>query len=445
MSKRFVLSSGVLAFAGVVGMLADGPTVAVSGAVPLQSTYRMTPANDGDPVVEWNRILNDTVLNTVPAPSSLVTSRSAALVAAAVFDAVNGVDRRYAPIHVTARAPSHVSGKAAAIQAAYAILIRLYPSQAAFLAMRRDTSMAAIGSTHAVQRGTLWGQAVADSIWAARQSDGFTPPMAPFIGSATLGFWRPTPSANASGAGPQFATMTPWVLARPSQFRPPPPPALASAEYAADYNETRMWGGATGSLRQADDSDVAVFWSGNGTLYWTRIATQLAMGRHRTLVENAHLFAVLHIAMADASIAAWDAKYRYVFWRPVTAIRSLDEDGNDSTDPDPTWTPFLTTSAHPEYPSGHANLAGAAATVLGAAFGDHAAFQASSETMPGILRSFVGFSTAIDEMANARVYGGMHFRTACVQGSTLGATVARYVLRRAMRPLHGGWDGGRDD
>ena len=205
--------------------------------------------------------------------------------------------------------------------------------------MRRNTSIAVLGSAQAVQRGMLWGQAVADSIWVARQSDGFTPAMAPFMGSATLGFWRPTPPGNLSGSGPQFATMTPWVLTRPSQFRPAPPPALASADYAADYNETRMWGGATGSLRQPDDADVARFWSGNGTLYWNRIATQLAAARHRTLVENAHLFAVLHIAMADSSIATWDAKYRYVFWRPVTAISSLDDDGNASTDPDPSWTP----------------------------------------------------------------------------------------------------------
>ena len=188
-----------------------------------------------------------------------------------------------------------------------------------------------------------------------------------------------------------------------------------------------------------------MFWSGNGTLFWTRIATQLAAARHQTLVENAHLFAVLHIAMADASIACWDAKYRYVFWRPVTAIRSLDDDGNASTDPDPSWAPFLTTSAHPEYPSGHSNLAGAAATVLGALFGEDAEFDASSETMPGTLRSFVGFSGAIEEMANARVFGGMHFRTACVRGSALGSTVARYVLRHAMGPWRGGRDGDDND
>jgi hypothetical protein len=252
--------------------------------------------------------------------------------------------------------------------------------------------------------------------------------------------WRPTPPANAPGVGPQFATMTPWVPTRPSLFRPAPPPAPASAEYATDFNETKMWGSATGSMRQQADSDVAVFWSGNGTLFWTRIAGQLAASRHRTLAENAHLFAVLHVAMADASIACWDAKYRYLLWRPVTAIRSLDNDGNSATDADPSWTPFLTTSAHPEYPSGHSNLAGAAATVLEAIFGDDAVFTATSETMTGAERSFVGFSGAVAEMHDARVFGGMHFRTACVRGSALGSTVARYVMRHAMRPLPRGWD-----
>jgi membrane-associated phospholipid phosphatase len=137
--------------------------------------------------------------------------------------------------------------------------------------------------------------------------------------------------------------------------------------------------------------------------------------------------------LADASIATWDAKYRYVFWRPVTAIQSSDDDGNDETVPDPAWSPFLTTSAHPEYPSGHANLVGAAATVLSAIFGDDVSFDATSETMPGSVRSFVGFDRAIEEMADARVFGGMHFRTACVQGSALGSTVASYVLSHAMR------------
>ena len=444
MGKRLVLSTAVLAGATAVAVLTGGPTLSGSGSLSAERETRTARVDEVDPVLEWNQILNDTTLSTVPVPSSLVASRSAALVAAAVFDAINGIERQDEPMLITARAPFATSERAAAIQAAFATLVRLYPAAAGTLTTRRDASIAALGpgrpweSAQAVNRGVEWGQAVADNVWAARQSDGLTPAMPPFTGSATLGFWRPTPPANAPGAGTQFATMTPWVLRRPSQFRPAPPPALASPEYAADYNETRTWGGATGSLRQADDSEVAVFWSGNGTLYWTRVATQLAAAHHWTLVENAHLFAVLHVAMADASIATWDAKYRYLFWRPVSAIRSLDDDGNAGTDPDPTWTPFLTTSAHPEYPSGHSNLAGAAATVLGALFGEDVSFDASSETLPGIVRSFTGFSGAIEEMANARVFGGMHFRTACVRGSALGNTVAEYVLHHAMRPSHDG-------
>ena len=144
--------------------------------------------------------------------------------------------------------------------------------------MRRDTSIAVLGSAQAVQRGMLWGQAVADSIWAARQSDGFTPAMAPFMGSATLGFWRPTPPGNLSGSGPQFATMTPWVLTRPSQFRPAPPPALASAEYAADYNETRMWG----EQQDLCDNRTTPMWRGSGaaTAPCTGTASQLSSPRH---------------------------------------------------------------------------------------------------------------------------------------------------------------------
>lgn len=437
MTRRWILSTAIIS------------TAIISSAVTASgiSSVARTPVTDGiDQVVEWNQVFNDTVLATTPAPNSLVTSRSAGLLAAAVFDAVNGIARRYEPVLVTTRAPARASARAAAIQAAYSMLVRLYPAQAGVLTARRDASIAALGgagsweSQASIERGLFWGQAVADAVWTVGQNDGFAPPMAPFTGSATLGFWRPTPPANSPGSGPQFASMTPRVLTRPSQFRPPPPPALTSAEYAADYNETRQWGGLTGSMRQQDDSDIAVFWSGNGTLFWTRIAVELAAGHNRSLVENARLFALMHIALADASIATWDAKYRYVYWRPVTAIRSLDDDGNPGTEPDPSWTPFLTTSAHPEYPSGHSNLAGAATAVLAAIFGEDASFDATSEVMPGTVRSFVGFEGAVDEMIKARIYGGMHFRTACVRGAGLGTTVAEYVLRHAMRQKRGDWD-----
>jgi membrane-associated phospholipid phosphatase len=437
-------SAAILA-SSVLGPVSGNATVAGVATMPEAPPSPAHATPTADPVLEWNQIFNDTVLATMPAPNSLVTSRSAGLLAAAVFDAVNGVEREYRPLLVTERAPSRTSAPAAAIQAAYAMLVRLYPAQAALLTARRSASIEVLvadgphGEAHPIDQGLSWGQAVADMIWTARLSDGFAPTMAPFLGSPTLGHWRPTPPQNLPGSGPQFATMTPWVLSRPSQFRPAPAPALGSAAYATDFNETRLWGVATNSMRSPEQSSVAVFWSGNGTLYWTRVAVQLAAERHQNLVENAHLFAVLHISMADASLATWDAKYRYVFWRPVTAIRSTDDDGNPGTTADPLWTPFLTTSAHPEYPSGHSNLAGAAAAVLGAMFGEDATFDATSETMAGA-RSFVGFSAAVAEMADARVFGGMHFRTACLTGSALGRTVAEFVMENAMLPRGGGRD-----
>ena len=444
MSKRLIRLTATLACAGVVVVPFAQHTLSAATPAAVDAIDFAPPSDDGHLIVEWNQILNDSVLATTPAPNSLVTSRAAAIMAAAVFDAVNGVDRRYVPLHVTARAPARASAQAAAVQAAYSTLVSLYPARTTTLASRRDASLAALmalehpHAADAIAQGVAWGQHVADAIWTARQSDGFTPTMAPFMGSDALGFWRPTPTAFLPGSGPQFATMTPWVLTRPSQFRLPPPPALSSVAYATDYNETQLWGGAFSSPRQQADADIARFWSGNGTLYWTRVAVQLASVADLDLVDSARLFAALHVSMADASIAAWDSKYRYVFWRPVTAIQLGENDGNAATVGDPSWMPFLTTSAHPEYPSGHSNLVGAAATVLGTIFGENVAFEATSEVMPGPVRSFVGFNGAITEMANARVFGGMHFRNSCLRGSELGGAVAAYVLEHAMQPIgHG--------
>ena len=331
------------------------------------------------------------------------------------------------------------------------MLSRLYPAQIGSLTTQRDSSIAAIGSAESaksIQAGMTWGQSVADSIWASRLTDGLTPPPPPFLGvlgivgmPAAVGAWRPTPLANASGAGPQFATMTPWVLQRPSQFRLPPPLALTSAEYAADYNEIKVMGSFTGSARSADQSELALFWAGNTPLYWNRIASQIAADRSLTFSENAHLFALLNVSMADAAIACWDGKYRYVFWRPITAIRAGDTDGNPSTDPDPTWTPWLDffpagTPAHPEYPSGHSTVSGSAAVILAAAFGDATPFTVTSEVRPGT-RAFPSFSAAVAEIADARVFGGIHFRTSCVRANLLGQAVANYVSTHAMRVLGG--------
>jgi membrane-associated phospholipid phosphatase len=377
----------------------------------------------------------------------LATSRVVALVSASVFDAVNGIDPRFQSLHVRADAPHHASQRAAAIQAAYAILFKLYPAQdATLLTPHRNASLAADEKASSIAAGIAWGQTVADAIWAWRLTDGFTPAPPPFLGVQSIvgmpgavGAWRPTPQGlpnnlpGAPGAGPQFASMTPWVLARPSQFRLPPPLALDTPEYAANVNEVKSMGVYSDSGRSPDQSELALFWAGNTALYWNRIAAHLSAARGLTLTENAHLFALLNVTMADAAIACWDGKYRYVYWRPITAIRA----GITPADADPTWVPWLDffpagTPAHPEYPSGHSTVSGSAAFVLAAAFGENTAFSVTSDVRPGT-RAFSSFADAVAEVANARVFGGIHFRTTCERANTLGRAVADYVSKHAMR------------
>ncbi|MCU1243979.1 MAG: hypothetical protein JWO71_4705 [Candidatus Acidoferrum typicum] len=429
-------------------------------AVFLAAAPRPLEAATPDSVLEWIGVMNDAVILSGNSP--LATTRVVALVSASVFDAVNGIEPRYQPLHVKPDAPHHASQRAAAIQAAYAILLHLYstpaPGQSVALTARRDASIAALASTEKAQSisaGVAWGQTVADAIWAWRLTDGIAPAPPPFLGvlgivgtPGAVGAWRPTPQGlpnnlpGVSGAGPQFASMTPWVLMRPSQFRLPPPLALNSSEYAADLNELKVMGIFSGSARTPDQSELALFWAGNTALYWNRIATQISAKRGLTLTENAHLFALLNVSMADAGIACWDGKYRYVFWRPITAIRA----GLTPADAEPNWAPWLDffptgTPPHPEYPSGHSTVSGSAAFVLGAAFGDNTAFTVTSDVRPGT-RSFSSFSEAVAEIANARVFGGIHFRTSCVRANTLGRAVADYISRHAMR-AHGDEDDDR--
>ncbi|HEX4544605.1 MAG TPA: vanadium-dependent haloperoxidase [Candidatus Acidoferrum sp.] len=428
------LRSAVLVL--VVVLLAANP-LPVSAATP-------------DSVLEWIGVMNNTVLAANTAPN--VTGRVVALVSASVFDAVNGIEPRFQPLHVRPDAPHNASQRAAAIQAAYVILMNLYGTvpAGATLTAQHDASLAALALTenaNSIAAGVAWGQTVAEAIWAWRLTDGLAPTPPPFFGVQSIagtpnafGFWRPTPPANASGATPQLATMTPWILTRPSQFRLPPPLALNTPEYAADLNEVRLMGTRTGSARTPDQSDLALFWALNTPLAWDRIAAQLSAARGLSLTENAHLFALLNVTMADAIIACWDSKYRYVAWRPVTAIRT----GLTPADADPLWEPWLNTltgtPAHPEYPSAHASYSGSAAFILAAEFGEHTTSSLTSEIRPGT-RSFASFSDALAEIADARVFGGIHFRTSCLRGNALGGAVADYVSRHTMRAR----DDNRDD
>ncbi len=235
-------------------------------------TQLATPAAyASDPVVDWIAITNDIVIQTGTNP--LLTSRILSLLSGSVFDSVNGIEPRYRSLHVRPGAPRNSSAKAAAIQSAYVILTKFYPTMTASLTSQRNLSLASLHSSESLEsihEGVRWGQSVADAMWEFRLNDGFAPPPPPFVGvlgiagsSAAVGVWRPTPPANAFAVGSQIATMTPWVLKRASQLRLPPPYTLTSAEYAADYNETKSMGIASGSPRTADQSELVLFWDGN--------------------------------------------------------------------------------------------------------------------------------------------------------------------------------------
>jgi hypothetical protein len=397
-----------------------------------------TGAAAANEVTDWNQILFQAALAAVPPTSPLVITRVAAIVEVSVFDAVNGVTGKYTPIHVAPAAPHGTSRRAAAVQAAYATLSFFYPAQQAMLDAQRTASLAAIHTgKKAKDNGIAWGQTVADAILAWRSTDGFVPPPPPFTGGTNPGQWRPTPPAFLPGAGPQFATMVPWVIESPDQFRPAGPPALDSARYAADVAETGLMGSLTSPARTSDQTLFSQFWAAStAPYYWNQIALSLDH-QHRGLVRKARLMALVNVALADAAIACWDAKYTYVFWRPITAIGTVD----------PTWTPLLTTPNHPEYPSGHSTVSSAAAEVLRDFFGEDSAFSVTSDVMLGVERSFPNFSSALDEIKNARIYAGIHFRSACDDGQATGASVGDYVLAHAAQPARavGGDDDDNDD
>jgi hypothetical protein len=432
----------------------------IAAAVATAFALATAETSRADEVTEWHEVLSRSAIMTNPATSPLVATRIGAIFSAAVFDAVN--DGRYAPVHVPPGAPAGASRRAAAVQAAYASLLlsyptAQYPSLQVALDARRAASLAVIAadpheSASAVASGIAWGQSVAEAIVAWRSTDGIAPAPPPFLGGTAVGEWRPTPPALLPGAGPQFAYMTPWVISSPSHFRPAGPPELTSARYASDLEETESMGRLTSSTRNAEQTVYSLFWNSTTPVYlWDRVAISLLeretgraaeqRGRHgHGLVRNARLLALLNLAMADAAIACWDAKYHYVFWRPVTAIALADSDGNPATEPDPTWVPLFATPPFPEYPSGHSTVSAAAATVLARFFGQTTPFRVDSDLLLGVVRRFRSFSEALEEIRNARVFAGIHFRSACEDGQAVGSAVGTDVLARALLRQRGDED-----
>jgi len=401
----------------------------VARAAVLAGVLAASPSG-ADVLGDWT----DTALATAATAKQLpyIQTRTLAMVQVAMFEAVNAVDARYTPYRVKATASPGTSAEAAAAVAAHDILVALFPSQSTKLDVALDVSLVRVTDPGVRASSTALGQRAAAGILALRASDGWDAP----------NLWKPAtapgvyiPTALPIGWG--WGKVMPWVLERGDQFSPAPPPPLTSAEWARDYNESKSVGGRASTARTPAQTEAALFWAVTGPTLYTNAARVLMDIPGRSLVQNARLLALVSMAEADALIAVFDAKYTYNFWRPLTAIRDGDLDQNDATAPDPGWEPFLDTPMHPEYPCAHCIIAGAVGVVLEREFGtgNVRGFRLKSPGAPQAVHSWERVADFVEEISNARVWGGMHFRNSTVVGTAMGRKVGEVACDKFLRPL----------
>ena len=382
-----------------------------------------------DVVLDWNVMALKT---TAAAPfNPPLETRNLAIVHAAMFDAVNSTTGESPAYVVRLRAPRRASAEAAAVAAAHMTLVKLYPDQQSMLDAAYIASITRIPDPGRAD-GVHVGEAVALRMLEARASDGALAAIKrEYFPGKRPGDWIPTPPASLPALDPGWGSVRPFVLRQGSQFRPEPPPALHSTRYAHDFDEIKEIGSSTSGTRRPEETDLARFWIATASQNWNPVARQMSIAHGLTLSQNARAFALLNLAGADAFIAAWDAKFTYRQWRPVTAIGAADTDGNPATDADALWTPLLITPPFPDYIAGHTTYAGAAQAVLEHLFGDDpgAVITMTSATAPGVVETYTTFKDIADGVVNARVWGGIHWRTSSVRGREVGEEVGRYVAR----------------
>jgi hypothetical protein len=391
-----------------------------------------------DVVIDWDNVLIDVIRkDRTPPPKA---SRAMAAVHVAVFDAVVGILGGYSPYHVTESAPADASPEAAAVAAAHQTLEELFPAQQATFDVALAASLGAIPDGAAKTAGVTWGRSVADRILALRANDRSADAVDAYIPLGGL-WWTPTPPSFAPAAMPNWPDVTPWCMTKGSQFRQEGPPPPGSAEYTAAFREVYRFGRSVNSGRTAEQTQIAAFWAdGTGTAtppgHWLLIAQEVAKQRQLTLLENARLFALLSLAVADAAIVSWDHKYYYNHWRPVTGIQRAELDSNPDTIADPEWTPLILTPPFPAYSSGHSTFSGAAARILELFTGsDAASFTTTSDGLRGVQRSFVSFSQAAEEAGQSRIYGGIHWQYDNKAGLSSGRRLAEHVFFSFLTPV----------
>ena len=410
------------------------PTATWIAAEPLENRELLT-ANS---VTDWNEVLLDAIRAEKPAPP--IASRAMAIVHTAIFDAVNSIDRRFEQFLVQVGGGKGASLDAAVAAAAQRTLAALFPAQRPVFVAALTASLAAVPNGPAETKGVQIGRAVADQILASRQNDGASA-VVNYVPGNMPGDWRATPAGFLAAVLPQWPDVKPFALTSGSQFRPQAPPSVTSVEYAADFNAVKELGSATSATRTTEQTAIAKFWAGGpGTAtppgQWNMIAQTVAQNTGSTIAETARMFALLNIALADAAISSWDAKYEYNFWRPVTAIREANSDGNGATVQDAAWTPLLSTPAFPTYTSGHSTFSGAAATVLKNFLGtDSFSFVAQSESVGISNRTFTSFSQAAAQAGMSRIYGGIHYGFDNVHGLSSGGLIGDLVTDTLLRPV----------
>jgi hypothetical protein len=384
-----------------------------------------------DAVTDWNEKALAAAGQAKQLP--FVTTRTMAMVHTAMFDAVNSVEGRYASYKFKESAAPGTSSEAAAVAAAHAILLKLFPEQKADLDAAYAASLAKIPDGSGKTPGITVGEKIAAQIFALRASDGADAPNT-YRPVTTPGMY----TATTLPIGSQWGAVTPWVMERGSQFRPAPPPSLTSPQWAKDCEEIIALGGKTSTQRTAEQTDIARFWVLAGPASWEPIVRHLAATPGRTLIQNARLFALAEIAAADAYIAVFDGKYTFQFWRPITAIRNGDMGSSGATMRIPDWEPAIDTPLHPEYPCAHCITSAAVRAVLESEFGAGPipVVTMTSPTAPGVTRKWTSVKEWADEISAARVYGGIHYRNSTLVGQSMGKKIGELAVQQCLKPVH---------
>jgi membrane-associated phospholipid phosphatase len=401
-------------------------------AVHPASAVAFRPGS-GQLVVDWNRELIAILGMPGVQPATVHPTRSFAILQAAELDAVNSITRHGPSYLFSVRVPADARPDAAADQAAHDVLAALYPSAQPGLDVMLAAELAEIPGVQGKHDGTLVGAAVAKRLLLLRAGDGSAATPPPFVAGTKPGDYRLPPPNFPAPVFSNWGSVTPFVLRSGRQFRPAPPPPVTSAAYAKALNEVKSLGQDVSTTRTADQTAAAKFWA-SAPIWntWNQVAENLAVTRHASLERAATVFANLNLALADATIGLYDAKYHYLVWRPVTAVQLGDTIGNPAITGNPNWTPLAVTAADPSYPGAHSTISQAAATVLSAFYGEH---QDLAITLNGVTRSFASFQAAADEAGLSRIFAGQHTRLDHQAGQLLGAQVAEFVLERLAPAL----------